>query len=115
MGDGLKKDDSKAYEYLNKACELEPKNGQYVSTLARISYYDYKVNDNILQLSGALELFKKACALKEVDSCNALGSIYETGEDAIEVDFAKSEEYYKKSCVLKNSEGCNKLKTAKNR
>jgi len=115
IGEGFKKDDSKAYEYLRKASSLEPKNAQYISTIARMDFYNYKMNDDAKHMNEALELFKQACVLKDADSCNALGSIYETGENTVAVDYAKAGEYYKKSCDLRNNEGCTKIKTAKNR
>jgi len=115
IGEGFKKDDSKAYAYLRKASSLEPKNAQYISTIARMDFYNYKTNNKVEHINEALELFKKACSLKDADSCNAIGSIYETGEEAVEVDYAKAREYYKKSCDLKNNEACSKVKTAKNR
>ncbi|MDR0666914.1 MAG: sel1 repeat family protein [Campylobacteraceae bacterium] len=115
LGDGLDKDDKKSLEYLEKARELEPKNPNFLSTIAKMYYYDYKANEIKENLHKALDLFNRACRYGEFDSCNILGGIYEYGDGEIGSDYAIAALYYQKSCELKSLDGCDKLRNVKNR
>jgi TPR repeat protein len=115
LGDGMPKDDKKALEYLEKARETEPKNPTFLSTIGKMYYYDYKVNNIDENLNKALDLFNRACRYGEFDSCNILGGIYEYGDGEIKSDYAIAALYYQKSCDLKSLDGCNKLRNVKNR
>jgi TPR repeat protein len=114
LGDGFKKNDAKAKEYLQIAYGLEPKNPTFTATLARLYYYEYKTK-NSNSLNDALNLLNEACNKAESGSCSMLGEIYEFGDDNIKIDLSKAASYYKKSCNLNNIKSCDKLRSLKNK
>ncbi|MDR0408632.1 MAG: sel1 repeat family protein [Campylobacteraceae bacterium] len=116
LGDGFKKNDAKAKEYLQMAYNLEPKNTSFMDTLARLYYYEYKTKNDSYSLNESIKLFNDACDKGKSNSCIMLGGIYEFGDNnIIKIDTNKALAYYKKSCVLKDIEGCSKFNSLKKR
>ncbi|MDR1977040.1 MAG: sel1 repeat family protein [Campylobacteraceae bacterium] len=112
LGEGFEKNDAKALDFFKKADEFKPNNPLYISTIARMYYYDYKTEGGTT-LDEAIKLFDRACKLKDAESCFELGEIYNF--DSSKFDNSKAASYYKLSCNLKDMDGCLKLRSLKDR
>ena len=75
---------SKAFEFAQKACDLNNAGGCY--NLGQIYYFGYGVEKDFFK---AVEFYQQACDMKEAAGCFNLGGLYLNG-DGVEKDTIKA-------------------------
>lgn len=103
-GKFVKKDTTKFFELINKACDLDHKEACYTVALEY-----YRGNNSIkVDTVKAIDYYDKSCSLGYHAACHSLGYIYDANED-MKRDISKAKKYYKEGCSLDNEFSCYRL------
>ena len=97
LGEGVSKNNTKAYELYEKACNLN----HAMACYAMGGFFNAQNNEK-----QALEYFIKSCDLKNKDACNNAGAIF-FNNDNIDSAFT----YFKKACEYGDNWGCKNMHT----
>jgi len=102
-GEGLPKDDNKAAEYFQRACDFGSVEG--CGNLAAMMTQGRGVEYDPARAS---VLLKTSCNSGHMASCYNLGEMYRVGV-GVKVDFFSAKSYFKKACGGSFMEGCDAL------
>lgn len=131
-GTGVKKDSNMAFRLFTKADNLEPNNIMINANLAYCYEHGFGTNKNmqkalsllenvcelrnnadcyyevaqkyadLKQISSAIRLLEKSCALNHAESCTGAGALYILNSDIINANT-----YFAKACNLGSKDACN--------
>ena len=92
---GCVQSNTKAKNYLNKACSLGHKEA---------------CNINLKTISSSSKFsYEESCNKGNSSNCYTLGTYHEKGSNGYARNYIQAKTYYDKACTLKNSEGCHAL------
>lgn len=104
-GVGVTQNNASAYEYLQKACDLNL--GKACSDIG--IHLDLDVaKDSATPNKSSLELYEKACSLGDGTGCTNAGATYFYGK-SVNLDMFKANMLFERACDLNNAKGCSDL------
>ena len=108
-GDGVKKDDKKAFKYLKKACHADSPDTDSCATISELYANGRGVKKDDKQ---AFKYAKKACYMGSAVACDNTGVYYSKGI-GVKEDYKSMKKYFKKACTLGRKMGCEHYKITK--
>ncbi len=102
-GSGVKRDQSKAREYFQQACD-----GDNAFGCAKLAWYLNRGYGGLRDLPGAVTASMRACDLGDVKSCSAAGRALFIGKD-VPKDYEQSRFYRRRGCDGGAADDCESL------
>ncbi|WP_285653449.1 tetratricopeptide repeat protein, partial [Helicobacter ailurogastricus] len=113
LGEGVKKDETKAEEYYQQTMQAYQKEGDGGDALAYVSlglmYSEPHRPSDHPDYPKAMQYFKKAIDMGEPAGYYALAEMYQSGQ-GVKADMKMAGQYYQKACDLGYQGGCFKVK-----
>lgn len=108
-GTGVPENQKKAFELVQKACDLGSANGCSVVGVFYLKGAEW--NSGVAKDSSkAFAFYKKACDMGEAQGCHNLGVAYYNGGDGVKKDINAAKNYFKKACSMGEQAGCDNYK-----